>query len=144
MDGRWAAGFSFLFALKHYIQFRSKWYGGVPCSGSLIEDSISRRPALPAFPSSPQQFQKCFNLRPTFIIKGRFTVSSFFNSGRLTQPDPLASNYRCNKPKVDTEILSQTVQRQQCSSTLSLILSFHFQVMLVPPIKKKRDWCMVS
>lgn len=56
MDGRAAGGCFFLFALKHYIQFFSKWHWGVPCSASLTVDSrpgkpaISRRPALIAFP----------------------------------------------------------------------------------------------
>lgn len=64
--------------------------------------------------SSPQQFQNCCYRRLTLITKGRLTVSSFFNSGRLTQPDLLASKCCCNKLKLNTEILSQTVQRQQC------------------------------
>lgn len=54
------------------------------------------------FSSSPQLFQNCCNLRLTLITKGRFRVSSFFNSGRLTQAGPLASNSWCNKLKLDT------------------------------------------
>lgn len=60
--------------------------------------------------SSPQQFQRCCNLSLTLIIKGRFTVSSFFNTGRLTQPD-LASKCCCNKlPSGHWETLPDTAK----------------------------------
>lgn len=134
MNGRWAEGF--FFSYLHWNSISSS--APNDAESSIFRKSYGgfhqQKPSTACLSSSPQQFQKCCNLRLTLIIKGRFTVSSLIQADWPNQIHWAAAVTNSK----------WTLRHPDSAKAPVLILSFNFQVMLFPSIRKKRAWCMVS